>query len=87
MRSFHAADGSTWHVDVKLPSHSSALMTFQHAQGQAAAGDRYAWINAPAAVTSDPRARLDARTLLESISDGELARLYRRSMPVRLPGA
>lgn len=82
MRSFHAADGSTWNVDVKLPSHSSALMTFQHAHGQGVAGDRYAWINAPVAVTSDPRERLQAKSLLESMSDADIAKLFRRSMRV-----
>ena len=45
-RVYQSPDGGTWNVDVKLPSHSSALLTFQHVGGQSVAGDRYAWINA-----------------------------------------
>lgn len=83
MRSFHAADGNTWNIDVKLPSHSSAMVVFQHADGQSAAGDRYAWINAPVAVTSDPRERLKAGSLLDAMTEADIAKLYRRSMRVK----
>jgi hypothetical protein len=83
MRPFHASDGATWNVDVRLPSHSGAMLIFQHAGGQSVAGDRYAWINAHADTVSDPRERLSASALLERMSDAEIAGLFRRSMAVR----
>ena len=82
MRSFAASDGATWKVDVKLPSHSSALLVFQHTAGQSVAGDRYAWLNVNSARVSDPRERLSAKDLLEGMSDAEILRLFRRSMAV-----
>ncbi|HEX9564948.1 MAG TPA: hypothetical protein VF981_13285 [Gemmatimonadaceae bacterium] len=86
MRAFQAPSGATWNVDVKLPSHSGAMLVFQHAGGQSMAGDRYAWINAGAAIVSDPRERLSATSLLESMSQAEIARLFRRSMAVSREG-
>ena len=80
MRQFVAPDGATWNVDVKLPSHSSAMLTFQHTGGQAVASDRYAWINARD--TTDPRDRLVPKTILENLDEGQIARLFRRSMAV-----
>lgn len=82
MRSFAAPDGATWNVAVKLPSHSSALVVFQHAAGQWQSGDRYAWLNVHSTRVSDPRERLSARELLDGLSDAEIVALFRRSMAV-----
>ena len=82
MREFRSADGLTWGVVVKLPSHSSAMLLFQHPDRRSSAGDRYAWINAPLKETSDPRAQLSVKALTDALSDSEVARLFRRSMPV-----
>ena len=80
MRQYQSPDGLWWKVDVRLPSHSSAMLVFQHPDGRSSALDRYAWINSP--ITTDPRQRLSAKTLLDSLGDGDLARLFRRSMMV-----
>lgn len=82
-RTYQSPDGATWTVDVKLPSHSSALLTFQHAGGQSVAPDRYAWINAAQATVSDPRERLSAAAILDSLGDHDLERLFARSMAVK----
>jgi len=82
-RVYQSPDGGTWNVDVKLPSHSSALLTFQHVGGQSVAGDRYAWINAAQATVSDPREQLSAAAILESLSDHDVERLFSKSMAVK----
>lgn len=82
MRDFRAPDGLGWRVTVQLPSHSSAMLVFQHPDGKSSRGDRYAWINAHGATASDPRERLSAATVLQSLSDDDVARLFRRSMRV-----
>lgn len=80
LREFSSPDGLTWKVDVRLPSHSSAMLVFQHPNGRSSALDRYAWINSQKPI--DPRERLSAKTVMESLSDTDLARLFRRSMMV-----
>ena len=45
MRVFESPDGTRWGVDVKVPSFSSAMITFKHPDGQSARRDRYAWYN------------------------------------------
>jgi hypothetical protein len=82
MREYRSPDGLTWKVMVKLPSHSSAMLAFQHPDGRSSAGDRYAWLNVSGATALNPRERLSANTLMESLTDADLARLFRRSMGV-----
>jgi hypothetical protein len=82
MRAYQSADGTMWGVDVKVPSHSSAMVVFKHPDGATARGDRYAWYNAHSPQANDPRARLSTSEVLEGISDRDLAVLFRRSMPV-----
>jgi hypothetical protein len=82
MRFFTAPDGVVWGVEVKVPSHSSAMVVFRHPSGESARLDRYAWYNARFDEASDPRARLRSEKVLDALSDAELSRLFRRSMPV-----
>ena len=81
-RVYRAPDGLNWKVLVKLPSHSSAMLVFQHPDGRSSAGDRYAWMNVTSATAMNPRERLSAEKLMESLTDAEIARLFRRSMVV-----
>lgn len=80
MREYRSADGLTWRVLVQLPSHSGAMLVYQHPNGKSSALDRYAWINSTD--TTDPRERLSAKSVMESLSDDEITRLFRRSMMV-----
>ena len=80
MRAFQTPDGLTWKVVVQLPSHSGAMLVYQHPDGQSSKLDRYAWINSEK--TTDPRERLVSKAVLDSLTDADLARLFRRSMMV-----
>lgn len=80
MRQYQSPDGLTWQVLVQLPSHSSAMLVYQHPDGQSSKLDRYAWINS--AITTDPRERLSAKSVMDALSDDDIARLFRRSMMV-----
>jgi hypothetical protein len=82
MREYRSPDGLNWKVVVKLPSHSSAMLIFQHPDGRSSAGDRYAWMNVSGATALNPRERLQAKALLDGLTDADLARLFRRSMQV-----
>ena len=82
MREYRSPDGLTWKVLVKLPSHSSAMLIYEHPDGRSSAGDRYAWMNVSGATALNPRERLSAKSLLDSLTDADLARLFRRSMQV-----
>ena len=80
MREYRSPDGLTWKVLVQLPSHSGAMLVYQHPDGQSSKLDRYAWINS--ATTTDPRERLASKSVLDALTDADLARLFRRSMMV-----
>ena len=80
MREYQSPDGISWRVATKLPSHSGAMLVFQHPDGQTSKLDRYAWINS--AETTDPRQRLSAQAIMDRLTDDDLARLFRRSMMV-----
>ena len=80
MREYRSPDGLTWNVLVQLPSHSGAMLVYQHPDGQSSKLDRYAWINSEK--TTDPRERLTSKSVLDLLTDADLARLFRRSMMV-----
>jgi hypothetical protein len=80
MREYRSPDGLTWKVLVQLPSHSGAMLVYQHPDGQSSRLDRYAWINSEK--TTDPRERLASKSVLDALTDADLARLFRRSMMV-----
>lgn len=81
MRSF-TSDGVVWGVGVKVPGVSNAMLVFRHPGGSSARKDRYAWYNAPTPESRNVTTRLDPAAVLASISDLQLARLFRRSMLV-----
>jgi hypothetical protein len=80
IRAYTSPDGTNWKVDVRLPSHSSAMLTFSHPDGESSKYDRYAWINSGR--TTDPRDSLAAKDVLDHLNDADIARLFRRSMSV-----
>lgn len=82
MRNFRAQDGMSWGVQVRVPSHSSAMVIFHHPTGETARLNRYAWVNANVPQVQDPRSRLSETKVLEGLTDRELIRLLRRSMPI-----
>ena len=80
MREYRSPDGLTWKVLVQLPSHSGAMLVYQHPDGRSSKLDRYAWINSEK--TTDPRERLTSKSVLDALTDADFARLFRRSMMV-----
>jgi hypothetical protein len=80
MTPYRSPEGTLWGVEVRMPTHSGALVIFHHPNGETARLNRYAWINAQGA--TDPGTRLASKGLTEALSERELARLFRRSMPI-----
>jgi hypothetical protein len=81
-RVFTSADGTPWRVDVTSPGSSNAMVVFRHPDGRTNEFDRYAWYLSHGAEATDVTARLNKGRVLESLADADLARLFRRSMPV-----
>lgn len=65
-----------------MPTHSGALVIFLHPDGDTARRNRYAWLNARRPEASDPRSVLPVRAAADALTERELARLFRRSMPI-----
>jgi hypothetical protein len=82
MRSFTGPDGTNWKVEVTSPGASNAMVVFRHPDGRTSRRDRYAWYINAGAESHDVTARLNRGTVLDSLGDAEVQRLYRRSMPV-----
>jgi hypothetical protein len=80
MRIFEAADGTRWTVEVALPGSSNAMVIFHHPDGRTARKDRYNWYYSNSPESKNVTARLDEKRVLESITDEQLALLFRRSM-------
>jgi hypothetical protein len=85
MKSFTAPDGTVWGIDVDLAGSSNAMVTFRHPFGKSARLDRYNWY-----ISNGPEARsvtshLSPQRILDSLSDADLAKLYRRSMKISRP--
>ena len=81
-RLYEAPDGTHWGAEVSNPGSSNALVTFHHPIGRTAGLDRYAWYISRGPESKSVTARLSPKEVLESITDEELAKLFRRSMPV-----
>lgn len=82
MRVFQTADGTRWGVEVQSPGASNAMVVFHHPNGRTARLDRYGWVQVNRPEAQNVTARLDPATVLDSLTDRELARLFRRSMRI-----
>ena len=85
MRNFRSPDGIVWGVDVDLPGSSNAMVLFRHPNGQSSRLDRYNWFISNGPEARSVTSRLSPRQVLESLSDTDIARLFRRSMAVSRP--
>ncbi len=84
-RTFQSDDGIVWLVDVDLPGSSNAIVFFRHPNGQSARLDRYNWYLSHGPEARSVTSHLSRQKVLDSLDDAELARLYRRSMPISRP--
>ena len=82
MRDFRSPDGTVWRVAVRAPSFSNAMVVFHHPDGGTSRRDRYAWHLNFGPEARNVTARLSEPDVLESLTDQDLALLYRRSMPI-----
>jgi hypothetical protein len=80
MRTFQSPDGTLWTVVVTNPGASNAMVVFKHPDGRTARRDRYNWYLSRTPEARNVTSRLVPRIVLESITDSELALLFRRSM-------
>ena len=85
MRNFRSPDGIFWKVDVDLPGSSNAMVIFRHPNGRSARLDRYNWFISHGPEARSVTSRLIPKDVLKSLSDTDLARLFRRSMPISRP--
>ena len=58
------------------------MVVFRNPDARSSGLDRYAWYITRGAEAGDVTARLDRRTVLDGLADADVARLFRRSMPV-----
>ena len=82
MRAFQAPDGVRWAVEVMLPSASHAMIVFRHPNGRTGRLDRYAWRNIDGPDARNVTARLDEDTILQGLTESDLALHFRRSMRI-----
>jgi len=82
LKEFRSPDGVAWNVDITNPGASNAIVLFRHPAGSSAHLDRYAWYLARGAEARNVTGRLSAETVLTVLTDRDLQRLFRRSMPV-----
>src|SRR5690349_20412448 len=85
MRNFRAPDGIFWKVDVDLPGSSNAMVISRHPNSRSARLDRYNGHISQGPEARSVTSRLTPKVVLESLSDIDLARLFRRSMPISRP--
>ena len=81
-RSFTGPDDTVWGILVRNPGSSNAMVVFRHPSGASSSLDRYAWYITRGPEARSVTSRLDPATVLAALDDRELARLFRRSMPV-----
>jgi hypothetical protein len=86
-RTWRSPDGILWVVDVDLPGSSNAMVLFYHPGGKSGKPDRYAWYISNGPEARSVTSRLVRAKVLESLTDDDLTKLYRRSMRVSRPDA
>jgi hypothetical protein len=85
MRTYNAADGTVWGVEVVLPGSSNAMVVFRHPDGETSRLDQYNWYISKGPEARSVTSRLSPKKVLDEIDDVALDRLFRRSMPVSRP--
>jgi hypothetical protein len=82
MKEFVSPDGTHWAVEVRAPGASNAMVIFHHPDTRTSGLNRYAWYLWGGPEARDVTARLRPADVLARLDDRQIARLFRRSMPV-----
>jgi hypothetical protein len=82
MKTFRGPDGTTWRVVVQTPGSTNAMVVFVHPDPVNTRLNRYGWYLSNGAEARSVTSRLSTRDVLESLSERDLARLFRRSKPI-----
>jgi hypothetical protein len=61
------------------------MVLFRHPNGRSARLDRYNWFLSNGPEARSVTSRLLPKQILESLTDGDIARLFRRSMAISRP--
>jgi len=85
MRTWRSPDGITWVVDVDLAGSSNAMVIFRHPGDTNGRLDRYNWFISSGPEARSVTSRLSKEKVLESLSDEQVAKLFRRSMKISRP--
>jgi hypothetical protein len=82
MATFRGPDGTPWRVVVQTPGSTNATVVFVHPDPNSSSLNRYAWYISDGAGVRSVTSRLSPKEVLESLNERDLARLFRRSMPI-----
>ena len=82
MKAFTAPDGVHWGVEARAPGASNVMIVFHYPDRTTSRKNRYAWLNWKGADSRNVTARLKEETVLEGLTDEQIATLFRRSMPI-----
>jgi hypothetical protein len=87
MHAFRAPDGTEWGVEIDVPGSSNAVIIFRHPDGRTVQMDRYNWVLSHGPEARSVTSRLKPEKMMDALSDEEVEKLFRRSMPIsrRLP--
>ena len=85
MKTFTAPDGIVWGVSIRGLSSSNAMVVFRHPSGVSSRLDRYNWVINQGSEARSVTARQTEESVLGTLTDASLARLFARSMPVSRP--
>lgn len=81
-RTFRGPDGTEWKIAVRSRGASNAMVVFNHPDSRTSRLDRYAWYLWHGPEARDVTARIGEREVLDALTDRDVARLFRRSMPI-----
>jgi hypothetical protein len=82
MRAFTSPDGVHWGVEARAPGASNVMVVFHYPDKSSARRTRYAWLNWEGAEARNVTARLEEKKIIDSLDEEDIARLFRRSMPI-----
>jgi len=85
MRVWQSPEGINWVIDVDLAGSSNAMVIFRHPGDKNGRLDKYNWFISSGPEARSVTSRLSKAKVLESLTDADIARLYRRAMNISRP--